>query len=236
MKQRSILALNHEKYTSLGMLNNIAKQNQIPVRYLNTSDGERLSEPITNYSHIIILGGTMSAYEEEQHSFLKYEFQLIETAIAARIPIVGICLGAQILAKVLGAAVYRGEVGREAGWCEVHLQPAAKGDRLLKEFPDQFRVFQSHQDSFDIPLGCVHLAKSDQYPNQAFRYEDFVWAIQFHLEMDECVLRDCSSLLEQDLKGSGIQYITVEGMIKEAERFSPSVQPLADQFMREFLR
>lgn len=233
--QPSILALQHEKCTTLGMLKNVVKQNKIPVRYLNTSDNERLSEPITNYSHIVVLGGTMSVYEDEQYSFLKEEFQLIETAIAARIPIVGICLGSQILAKVLGAQVYRGEAGREAGWCEVHLKESANDDRLLKSFPSKFKVFQSHQDTFDLPSGCVHLAKSDRYPNQAFRYEDFVWALQFHLEMDESVISDCSSLIEQELKDSKIDDTTVEQMIEEAEKFSPAVQPLADRFMQQFL-
>ena len=233
--QSSILALRHEKCTTLGMLENVVKQNEIPVRYLNISDNERLSEPITNYSHIVVLGGTMSVYEDEQYSFLKDEFKLIETAIARKIPIVGICLGSQILAKVLGAKVYRGKAGREAGWCEVHLNESAIDDQLLNTFPSQFKVFQSHQDTFDLPENCVHLAKSDRYPNQAFRYENFVWALQFHLEMDQSVISGCSSLIEQELKDSKIDDTTVDQMIEEAKRFSPAVQPLADRLMQQFL-
>ncbi len=235
IRQPSILALRHEKCASLGMLENVVKQNKIPMRYLNISDNERLAEPITDYSHLIVLGGTMSVYEDQQHSFLKDEFQLVESAIAAEIPTIGICLGSQILAKVLGAKVYRGEAGREAGWCEIHLQTAANHDRLLKEFPSPFRVFQSHQDTFEIPAGCVRLANSDRYPNQAFRYQDFVWALQFHLEMDESVISNCSSLIEQELKDSNIDDTTVDQMIEEAKRFSPAVQPLANRLMQQFL-
>lgn len=218
------------------MLQNIVKQNHICARYLDISENERLFQSVTDYSHIVVLGGAISAYEDEEYPFLRYEFELIENAIAARIPMIGICLGSQILAKVLGAKVYRGEAGREAGWCEIHLQDSARDDRLLKDFPQQFKVFQSHQDTFEIPANCVHLAKSDRYPNQAFRYEDFVWAIQFHLEMNEHVINNCSSVLKQELKDSKIHDTTVEKMLEEAERFSPAVQPLADQVMQQFLQ
>lgn len=235
VKQPNILILRHELCTSLGMLKNVVEQKNVPVRYLNLSENESLSEPITNYSHLVILGGTISAYEDEKYPFLRDEFRIVESAIASRIPTVGICLGSQILARVLGAKVYRGEAGREAGWCEVQLQETAQHDRLLKGFPKQFKVFQSHQDTFEIPESCIHLAKSVKYPNQAFRYEDFVWAIQFHLEMDENVLSDCSDLIQQELIESEIQGTTIEQIIDEAKAFSPSVQPLADRFMEQFL-
>ncbi|MCU0536081.1 MAG: hypothetical protein MUD14_19505 [Hydrococcus sp. Prado102] len=112
---------------------------------------------------------------------------------------------------------------------------SAKSDRLLKEFPQRFKVFQFHQDTFEIPANCIRLAKSDRYPNQAFRYEDFIWAIQFHLEMDENVINDCAIALEQGLKDSGIDDLTIEQTIEEGKKLSPLVQPLADRFMQEFL-
>lgn len=140
--QPNLLIIRHERCTTLGMLKHSVEQKDIPIRYLNVLENETLSEPITHYSHIVVLGGTVSAYEDEQYPLLKTEFQMIETAIAARIPIVGICLGSQVLAKVLGAKVYRGESGREAGWCEVELQENAKHDRLLNHFPKRFKVFQ----------------------------------------------------------------------------------------------
>jgi GMP synthase (glutamine-hydrolysing) len=231
----NLLIIRHEQCTSLGMLKKIVEQKNVPIKHLDILEDEKLSEPITNYSHIVVLGGTISAYEDQKYPLLKEEFRLIEAAISAHIPIAGICLGSQVLARVLGAQVYRGEAGREAGWCEVQLQENALGDRLLKGFPQRFKVFQSHQDTFDIPANSVHLAQSDKYPNQAFRYEDFVWAIQFHLEMDEHVLSDCSGLIEQELIDSGVRGTTVEQIIQEAMTFSPAVQPLADQFMEQFL-
>jgi GMP synthase (glutamine-hydrolysing) len=235
-KQLKILVVRHEKCSSLGMLKPAIARNNIPIHYLNVAEDIKLSEPITHYSHIIILGGAASAYEDGQYPYLRHEFQLVEAAIAARIPIVGICLGSQILAQVLGAKVYRGALGREVGWCDISLLPAAEHDPLLKNFPQLFRVFQFHQDTFDTPSGCVPLAKSDLYPNQAFRYQDSVWAIQFHLDMDEQVIRDCSTSLAQGLKNSGIYDTTIEDMIAAGQAYSPAVQSLTNEFMTQFLQ
>ncbi|NHC33884.1 type 1 glutamine amidotransferase [Scytonema millei] len=234
--QPHILVIRHEECSSLGMLKTAVKQAEIPFRYLDTYAGETLDEPIENYSHIVVLGGAVSAYEDEEYPFLRYEFQLIEKAIAQEIPILGICLGSQILAKILGAKVYRGKSGREAGWCELQLTCDGTNDPLLHDFPNRFRVFQSHQDTFDIPADCIHLAKSDIYPNQAFRYRDFVWAIQFHPEIDENVLLDCADVIEQELIDSKISDTTVEQMIELAKLHSPAVAPLADSLMGNFIQ
>jgi GMP synthase (glutamine-hydrolysing) len=231
----AILVIRHEKCTSLGMLEKAAKENNSSIQYLDISQGEGLTKPIENYSHIVVLGGTISAYQDDEYPFLRDEFKLLERAIAHKIPTLGICLGSQILAKVLGAPVRRGESGREAGWCEVQLTEAAKTDPLLREFPDRFKVFQSHQDTFDLPSNSTHLAKSETYLNQAFCYQDFVWAIQFHLEMDDAVIQDCSALITQELEESQIQD-SVDQMLTEAKYFSPLVTPLAHQFMHNFLQ
>jgi GMP synthase (glutamine-hydrolysing) len=235
-KQLNILVLRHEQCSRLGMLSKTPCRKNVSIKYLNVAEQERLSEPITDYSHVVVLGGAASAYEEDIYPYLKDEFRLVEDAIAARIPIVGICLGSQILAKVLGARVYRGKAGREAGWHEVELLESAQHDRLLKGFPKRFKVFQFHQDTFEIPTHCVRLAQSDRYPNQAFRYEDFVWAIQFHLDMDAMVIRDCVSSLARGLEKSGIYDTTVEQMIETGTKLSPAVQILTDGFMEQFLQ
>jgi GMP synthase (glutamine-hydrolysing) len=229
-----ILVIRHEPCTTLGLLNPIAEHSLI--RYLDISQGERLTEPINDYSHVVILGGSISAYEDDRHPFLRDEFKLIEAAIDHALPMVGICLGSQVLARVLGAKVYRGEAGREAGWCEVELTDAATADPLLKDFPAQFRVFQSHQDTFDLPAESVHLARSANYPHQAFCYREHAWGLQFHLEFDQTVLSNCSAVIEQELRESKIQETTVEQLLAEAQRYSPAVAPIANRFMDYFLQ
>ena len=231
----NLLVIRHEPCSSIGMLETAVKSAHVPLRYLDISQGEMLSEPLSHYSHIVILGGAISAYEDDRYPFLKAEFKLLETAIAQGIPLLGICLGSQILARVLGANVYRGELGREAGWCDLRLTERGQQDVLFQGFPNQFKVFESHQDTFDLPPQCVHLAASDRYPNQSFCYNNTVWAIQFHLEMDEHALLDCAAIIEQELEDSQIKETTLAQLLTEASAHSPLVAPLADRFMRQFL-
>ncbi|MGF1481226.1 MAG: type 1 glutamine amidotransferase [Cyanophyceae cyanobacterium] len=159
-----VLVIRHIEGSGLGLLEKFLKHKGVPIRYFNIASGDALTDAVTDYSHLILLGGPISAYEEDKHPFLLHEFALVETALAQQIPTVGICLGSQVLARVLGAKVYRGEQGREAGWCEVQFNAAARRDWLFQDFPERLQVFESHQDTFDIPPGCVHLASSDQYP------------------------------------------------------------------------
>lgn len=160
---------------------------------------------------------------------------MLETALSKQILLVGICLGSQILTRVLGANVYRGAAGREAGWHEVQLLESAQTDPLLHDFPSEFRVFQSHQDTFDIPPNCVRLAESARYPNQAFSYQKHVWALQFHLEFDQHVSSGCAAVIEQELRDSKIQD-TIEQLLAEATVHSPAIAPLSHRFMQQFLQ
>lgn len=230
-----ILVIRHEQCSGLGLLDAEPKAQKIPICYLDAAQGETLSEPIDSYSHLVILGGPISAYEDDLYPYLRYEFKLVEQAIEAGIPTLGICLGSQILAKVLGARVYRGEHGREAGWREIHLTDNGRKDALFQGFPASFKAFESHQDTFDLPTGCTHLAFSDMYPHQSFCYQNQVWAIQFHLEMSEQVLLDCSAIIEQEIEESQLQDVTVEQLIAEAQSHVPAVLPLATRFSQQFI-
>jgi len=231
-----ILVIRHEPCTSLGLLEPVVRQNNSQVRYLDVLQGETLDEPIDYYSHLITLGGAISAYEDDRFPGLRAEFKLIEQAMMCQIPIVRICLGAQVLARVLGAKVYRGSAGREAGWCEVQLLETAATDPLLRDFPSQLRVFQSHQDTFDLPANAVHLAQSALYPHQCFRYQNQVWAMQFHLEFNETVLKNCAAVIEKELHDSQIQDTNLQQLLADAQLHVPSVAPIADRFMSHFLR
>lgn len=237
MKETSkVLVIKHISGSSLGLLEQFLIQKGVLIQYLDITLGEPLPDSVTDYSHLIILGGPISAYEEEKYPFLRDEFALVETAIEQKLPTIGICLGAQILARVLGGKVYRGENGREVGWCEVQFNSAAKQDWLFENFPDRLNVFESHQDTFEIPPGCLRLASSDQYLNQSFRYQDTAWALQFHLEFNQQVLRDCASVIKQELIDSKVQETTIERLIEEADYQAPLVEPFADRFMEKFLQ
>ena len=141
---------------------------------------------VDSFTHLLIMGGPMAVYEMDRRPYLKKEAELIEQAAKANKHILGICLGAQMIAHALGARVYAGGQ-KEIGWQEITLTPEGMNDPLMSTLaPDgknAAQVFQWHGDTFDLPAGAVRLASSDFYPNQAFRYSDRVYALQFHIEV-----------------------------------------------------
>jgi len=130
---------------------------------------------------LVVLGGAMSAWHEDRHPWLAAEKRLLESLIEADKPILGICLGAQLLAGVLGARAYTGEY-KEIGWQRVEATPESRAHPVGAALPDAFETFLWHGDSFDIPEGATHIARSAAFENQAFVWNR-VLALQFHLEV-----------------------------------------------------
>jgi GMP synthase-like glutamine amidotransferase len=138
---------------------------------------------------IIIMGGPMSVNEEDKLPWLAREKQFIRNAVARGIPILGICLGAQLIANAIGASVYRNPV-KEIGWFPVRAVSAPSGYLRL---PKELTVFHWHGETFDLPAGAVHLAISDGCKNQAFQLNRNVIGLQFHLET---TIESASALLD----------------------------------------
>ena len=140
------------------------------------------SLPWNEAAGLIVLGGTMSANDGDRFPFLVAELDWIRRAVRGQVPMLGICLGAQLLAKALGAAIYR-NAQEEIGWYEIDLLPAAAEDQLFRDRSDHETVFHWHGDTFDLPAGAVHLARSPLCGQQAFRYGPLAYGLQFHVEM-----------------------------------------------------
>jgi GMP synthase-like glutamine amidotransferase len=130
---------------------------------------------------IVVMGGPMGAYEEDEHPWLAAEKRLLREAVEADVPVWGVCLGAQLLASALGARAYPGE-RPEVGLLPVELTPAASSDPVFGDAPSSFPTLQWHGDTFDLPEGATLLASSPAYPNQAFRIGRS-YALQFHIEV-----------------------------------------------------
>lgn len=138
---------------------------------------------------LIIMGGAMGVYEEDKFSWLKEEKKFIEKAIRSNKKVVGICLGSQLIAEVLGAKVYKNRE-KEIGWFDIEFSDHARTNPFFKTFPSSLTVFHWHGDTFDLPAGAVHIAGSKACRNQAFTYGDNVVALQFHIEATEKSIKE----------------------------------------------
>jgi GMP synthase (glutamine-hydrolysing) len=157
------------------------------IRYVNFARHPDFRPDLEGYNGLVVLGGPMGVYEADRHPHLHVEMKLIERALQMNIPVLGICLGAQLIASVLGSRVRKGSQW-EMGWYDLHVTEAGGKDALFSHYRPVERVFQMHQDTFDIPGGCDHLAQTELYPGQAFRYGEKVYGLQFHLEADRAMI------------------------------------------------
>jgi GMP synthase-like glutamine amidotransferase len=207
------LAIRHVLAEHLGMMERSLRNLGFKVEYLDTAEGETLKEPLEEYSFLVVLGGYMGAYEESIYPFLSYEFRLMEQALKLNIPILGICLGAQILAKVLGARVFKGDKGKEIGWMDVF---KVGEHELFQEFPNVLKVFQWHGDTFELPKGALRVYASEKYENQAFVYGKAV-GLQFHIEVDQSMVKEWAELYRDELQEEkvGEDMLRVEDWVYE---------------------
>ena len=138
-------------------------------------------EPPETFDAVLVFGGGMHVDQEDQHPWLREEEDLIKALLAAELPLLGVCLGGQLIAKAAGAHV--GPAAQEeVGWHEVELTPEAAGDPLFAAAPERFDAFQWHSYTFDLPPGGVPLARNP-VGLQAYRLGDSAWGIQFHAEV-----------------------------------------------------
>lgn len=184
---RRLLVCQHVPFEILGTLNRLFKSFGFRIKYVNFGRRPDADPGLDGYDGLIVLGGPMSANDSKHFPHLDTEIRLIEAALAREIPILGICLGAQLLARALGASV-RAAGEKEIGWYDVSVTDAGREDPLFSRFADTERIFQWHGDTFDIPKGCSHLATSEACSNQAFRFGDRVYGLQFHLEVDRALI------------------------------------------------
>ncbi len=179
-----ILVCQHVGYEPLGTLNPLLKEHGFRLRYVNFARFPETKPSPIGYDALIVLGGPMSTYQKQDFPHLRHEIRMIELALKQDIPILGICLGAQLIAEALGAKV-RANTVKEIGWYPIQLSDEAKQDPVFQFFRNPEWVFQWHGDTFDLPEGACHLASTSSCFQQAFRYGSKVYGLQFHLEVDE---------------------------------------------------
>ena len=184
---RRLLVFQHVGHEILGTLDPLFRGFGFRIRYVNFGRDPEAVPSLDGYHGLVVLGGPMNVDQTDAYPHLATEVRLIEKAIGSGIPVLGICLGGQLIAKALGADVGRSPE-KEIGWYDLSPTPEGRADPLLCHLGDREKIFQWHGDSFAIPDGAVHLASSPGCPNQAFRYGDRVYGLQFHLEVDEAMI------------------------------------------------
>lgn len=189
--------------------------------------------PLTDgFDALVILGGPMSANDTDKFPYIKKEIELVRDFSGKGKKVLGICLGAQIMARAFGAKVYPGPE-KEIGWYDIDIDYSGGRDRLMgrlaqhpqtKEYLKSIKVFQWHGETFDIPKGAVRVATSQLYPNQAFRYGEKAYAFQFHIEVRE-------ETIYEWLKDEAVDLAVLK---KDTGLFFKQYQQRALNFYRDF--
>jgi GMP synthase (glutamine-hydrolysing) len=183
-----LLVFQHVAAEPLGTLDPLIRRRGHRIRFVNFEREPDARPDIDRYRGLIVLGGPMNVEDGDRRPHLSTELRAIERALAQDKPVLGICLGAQLLAHVLGAPIRRLD-RPEIGWYELECTEAARSDAVLAPFGARAPVFQWHSYGFELPGGATHLARTGNWEHQAFRSGTSAYGFQFHLEMDAALVR-----------------------------------------------
>ena len=230
----NILIIKHVDIEGPGLIEYCLDQEKIPYQILNLNSNIHLPK-LDDFTHIIILGGPMNVYEEDRYPFLKDEDLFIKEAIQRGKSVLGICLGAQLIAKALGAKVFKASA-KEIGWYDVSLTKIGSQDPLFSTLPKTFPVFQWHEDTFEIPKAGKLIATSNPIPHQGFRYGEKVYGLQFHLEVTEEMIQEWMETYEEEFGGIQTPPSSRTEILTETEIKIETYTRRGMKFLRNFFR
>ncbi|MEM7406828.1 MAG: glutamine amidotransferase [Pseudomonadota bacterium] len=181
---KRVLMIVHQATSTTGRVGRLLRERGYEEQYCCPCAGAELPSSSRDYAGVVVFGGPMSANDENEFPGIRAELDWIERTLDDGTPFLGLCLGAQLLARALGAPVWEHPDGVvEIGYHDVH---ATRQGRAL--LPPEHRFFQWHRDSFDLPAGAERLAYSERFENQAFRYGSSHVALQFHPEISRDIM------------------------------------------------
>lgn len=228
----NVLIIKHVDIEGPGLVGDCLKEENIPHRIINLETGDHFPK-VDDLSHLVILGGGMNVYEEDRYPFLKNEDLFIKEAIQRGKSVLGISLGSQLIAKALGAKVFKAPL-KEIGWYNVSLTEEGSRDPLFSILPKTFPVFQWHEDTFEIPKGAKLLATSTAIPSQAFRYGENAYGLQFHLEVTKKMIREWMESYELEFDGSQPPLLSKLKILTETERKIETYKKRRMSFLKRF--
>lgn len=213
---KPIAVVQHEPSVPPGLIAEVFDRQRVPVSLVKAWE-EPVWPEASEVSGSVVLGGTMNVDEIERYPFLRDSRAFMTATIEAGVPTLGVCLGSQMMSRVLGGTVLRAP-SAVAGFGELTASDAASADLLLSPFVPDVAVLQFHEDTFTLPAGCTRLAVSSSGAEQAFRFEGHAWAIQFHFEIDRQIVEGwCENIGGEEL--ASYWHTTEERLQEEMDLF-----------------
>ena len=188
---------------NLGIAGQVFQGCGLAPAYVHTFAGEEVPRHMDEAAGLVVLGGPMGVYEHDRYPFLDAATRLIDQALKEDKPVLGICLGSQLLASALGARVARGPQ-KEIGWYPIELKPAAREDLLMGELEPSFMGCHWHGDIFDLPKGATALASSARTACQAFSYGRAAYGVLFHMEVTIKIIADMVQAFADEVREEGL--------------------------------
>lgn len=229
----TVLIVQHQPSVPAGLIVDVLEAEGVPFRVLKAWE-EILWPSGDDFSALIVLGGTMNVDELDRYPFLRSSRELMTAAVDEHIPTLGVCLGSQMLSRVLGGDVRRAE-RRTATFSGIKVTDEGAADPLLEPFLDGLPVLQFHEDTFTVPEGAVALATSGSSGlPQAFRYGDKAYAIQFHFEVDTEILQGWLDDIGEPAMSEGWGTSSRDLLDAAQARMDPQIQA-GRELVRRFL-
>jgi GMP synthase (glutamine-hydrolysing) len=230
-----LLVFQHVAVEPLGTLDALIRARGHRIRFHNFERHPDTEPEVERYRGLIVLGGPMNVEDQHQRPHLKTELDAIERALEQGKPVLGICLGAQLLAHVLGAPVQRHR-NAELGWYEIKMSAEGRSDPVLGAAGERLPVFQWHSYSYDLPNGATHLARTETCEQQAFRFGNNAYGFQFHLEADEAVIERWLALptFRAELAAAGLPP-DAQSIRAETAKLVAATRRAADAVFNNFL-
>lgn len=218
-----ILILQHVRPEPPAMISDVLSAHDLSIRTVRVHRGEPVPKTL-EADGLVVLGGPMGIADIDERPHLRSECGLIEEAVRYGVPLLGVCLGSQLLAHVLGGDVQPAP-DKEIGWKEVTLKGDAEEDALFQGVDNSFSAFHWHGDAFALPDGAVSLARTAQTAHQAFRYGARAYGLLFHLEVTPKTVAWMTKAFQDELSDEGLDGAAIR---RDAMSYEPEIRSLAE--------